>query len=175
MNRLTGTQSWKLRSRVGRNTIFGGDGSVLLEQAMLYWDWCDRHPWQKVELVKYQGTYEEAEVPLGRPYSMDGLTIFLGVSAPYFRSAKKELRERVEAGKASEADEKLLEAMEIIEQTTRTQQIEGAIVGVFHAGVVSRLNLLAENVNTNTSETVLRVVVRDQKTADDLDALNDLL
>ena len=173
--RLTGNQFWKLRSKHGRDKLFC-DAGLLLEEAYAYFDWCDRHPWEKTELVKYKGDYEEADVPLGRPYTMDGLTYYLGVSGSYFRSAKGNLREKMEKGRATTAEVDLLEAIEMIEQAIRTQQIEGAAVGVFSTNLVARINGLADNTNiASAGEAVLRVTVRDQETADNMDLLDDLL
>lgn len=173
--RLTGNKLWKLRSTHGREKIFS-DAAILWGEAILYFDWCDRNPWLRTELVKYQGVAEEAEVPLGRPYTMDGLTVYLGVSGSYFRSAKDNLRSKEEKGKATPEDLDILEAIERIELTIRNQQIEGASVGVFNANLISRINGIADNVNqNNTGESSLRVTVRDQKTADALDDLESLL
>lgn len=175
MERLTGNQLWKLRTKHGRNRLFG-DAAILWGEACKYFDWCDRHPWEKTELVKYQGYASEAEVPLGRPYSMDGLTVYLGVSGSYFRTAKGELREKIEKGKATAAEVELLETIERIEQTIRAQQIEGAAVGVFNAGLVARINAISDSVNvSNSGEAVVRVTVRDQETAANMDELEDLL
>lgn len=174
-NKLVGNKFWKLRTKHGRDKIFS-DAAVLTAEAQSYFDWCDRHPWEKVELVKYRGGYEEAGVPLGRPYTMDGFTYYLGVSGSYFRTAKGNLREKIEKGKADESEIELLEAIELIEQVIRMQNIEGAAVGLFSTNLVARIHNIAENVNNNNSgEAVLRVSVRDQQTADNLDALDDLL
>lgn len=173
---LVGNKMWKLRTTFGRDKIFGGDGSTLWAEACKYFDWCDRHPWYRAELVKYMGSADEAEVPLGRPYTMDGLTVYLGVSGSYFRMAKGNLREKIEAKRATPDEAVLLEVIERIEQVVRTQQIEGAAVGVFNTNLVARINGIADNVNnTNTGDAVLRVTVRDQETADALDELEDLL
>lgn len=173
--RLTGNQFWKLRTKHGRDKLFG-DAALLLEEAYKYFDWCDRHPREKIELVKYKGMYEEAEVPIGRPYSMDGLTVYLGVSGSYFRTAKRQLSDKVEAGKATTADIEILEAIERIEQIVRTQQIEGAAVGIFSPNLIARLNGLADKQDiTSQGAAVMKVTVRDQKTNDCLNELNDLL
>lgn len=175
-SRLTGNQFWKLRTIHGREKIFGGDGTTLWGEACAYFDWCDRHPWERVELVKYQGVADEHEVPLGRPYTMDGLTVYLGVSGGYFRAAKANLKEKTEAKRATPDEVELLNVIERIEQVCRTQNIEGAAVGVFNTNLIARYLGIADNVNnTNTGDAVLRVTVRDQQTADDLDTLNDLL
>lgn len=174
MERLTGNQLWKLRTKHGRDRLFG-DATLLWDEACKYFDWCDRHPWEKTELVKYQGYASEAEVPLGRPYSMDGLTVYLGISGSYFRTAKGELREKIEKGKATAAETELLEMIEQIEQMIRTQQIEGAAVGVFNAGLVARINGISDNVNVTNSQPVVKVSVRDTETDGYLAELDDLL
>lgn len=175
MERLTGTKLWQLRTKHGKDKIFS-DGAVLWDEALKYFDWCDRHPWSRYELVKYKGDFEEAEVPLGRPYTMDGLTLYLGVSGGYFRAAKANLRDKDERGKATAAELDLLQVMEMIETAIRNQQIEGAAVGVFNSNLVARINGIADNMNNvNKGDAVLKVTVRDQKTADDLDELESLL
>ncbi len=175
-SRLTGNQFWRLRTVHGREKIFGGDGTTLWEEACAYFEWCDRHPWERVELVKYQGTAEEHDLPLGRPYSMDGLTIYLGVSGGYFRAAKANLKDKIESGRATEDERALMDTIDRIETTVRTQQLEGAYVGVFNPGIVARVNGIADNINqNNTGDAVIRVSVRDQKTAEDMNALDDLL
>lgn len=174
-HRLTGNKLWKLRSKHGRDRIFG-DPVVLLEEAYLFFDWCDRHPWEKYELVKYQGSAYEEAVSLGRPYSIDGLTVYLGVSPRYFATAKKELKEKIADGRANDNEVDLLETIEVIEAIVRTQNLEGAHVGLFSAHIATRQYGLAETINqNNTGESTVRVSVRDQKTADDLKELDDLL
>jgi len=175
MDRLCGVQLWKLRTKHGRDKLFAS-GALLREEASKYFDWCDRHPWIRAELVKYKGDYSEADLPLGRPYTMDGLTVYLGVSGGYFRAAKSNIIDKRERGRGTAEDEDVLDAVQWIEGVVRAQQVEGAAVGVFNTNLVARINGIADNVNqTGNSEAVLRVTVRDQKTADDLDALEDLL
>lgn len=189
MERLTGKQVWKLRSIHGKDKLFAS-GELLRDEACRYFDWCDRHPWERVELVKYKGSSEEADVPLGRPYTMDGLAVFLRVSGGYFRTAKRQNGEYIEAKEPLEErgtatpDElrrlaearDVLDAIEWVEMVVRTQQVEGAAVGVFNAGLVARINNISDNTNiTSKGSAVMRVVVRDQQTADNLEALNDLL
>lgn len=174
-NRLKGNKFWELRSKHGKDKLFS-DPVALWEEAKLYWDWCDRSPWMRPELVKYQGSADEYEVPLGRPYSLDGLTIYLGVSGAYFRAAKINLKTKIEEGKATTVEEALLETIEMIETVTRTQNLEGAAVNVFNANIMARIHTLAETINQNsTGDAVVRVTVRDQETADNLNLLNEAL
>lgn len=172
---LTGNKFWKLRTKHGPAKLFA-DPVLLWDEACKYFDWCDRHPLYKVELVKYQGIADEAEVPLGRPYTMDGLTVYLGVSPGYFRAAKSNLKTKIEAAKADGTEVELLATIERIELTVRDQQISGAAVNIFNPNLVARINGIADNVNQSTTgEAVIRVTVRDQKTADNLGTLDDLL
>lgn len=174
-NRIVGNKFWKLRTKHGREKIFS-DAEVLREEAFKYFDWCDRHPLERMELVKYKGSASEAEVPLSRPYTMDGLTYYLGVSGSYFRGAKSNLKDKIERNKATWEEVALLETIELIEQVIRMQNIEGAAVGLFSPNLVARIHNIAENVNSNnTGDAVVRVTVRDQATADNLEALDDLL
>jgi hypothetical protein len=173
-HRLTGNQLWKLRTRHGRNRLFG-DAAVLWEEACKYFDWCDRHPRTNVELVKYKGGYEEAEVPVLRMYSMQGLTSYLRVSESYFRTVKAGIRERIEKGKAAAAEVELLDVIESIERTIRADQIEGAAVGQYAGNLVNRLNGLSDNVNVTNSRPVIKISVRNAETEGYLKELDDLL
>lgn len=172
---LKGNQLWKLRSKIGANAIFT-DKQTLIDEACLYFDWCDRNPYLRPELIKYQGSGDIWEIPIGRPYSIDGLTLYLGVSGRYFGMRKAALTEKLEANKITDDERGVLEAIEWIEQVCRTQQIEGAIVRIFSETLISRLNYIADNINThNTGTPALRVIVRDKETADMLDELDSLL
>lgn len=169
------TQFWKLRAKHGRDKIFG-DADLLRREAEAYFEWCDSHPLYRAELVKYQGAAEEVGVTLGRPYTIEGLTRYLGVSGGYFRAAKANLRDRIERGKAEVKEIELLETIESIEQVVRTQQLEGAMVGIFSPNLVARLNGIADNTNVaNSGGAVLRVSVRDKETAEVLKKLEESL
>lgn len=172
---LRGNKQWALRSVIGREKIFGS-ADVLRAEALLYFDWCDRNPRMRAELVKHLGVAEQYDVPLGRPYTMDGLCNYLGVSGSYFRSAKANIETKIAKKLATIEEEALLETIIWIETTTRNDQIEGGLVGLYNANLVSRLHNLAENVNSNVSgPAVLSISVRDDATAANLEKLEDLL
>lgn len=168
-------QLWNIKPKVWTTRIFN-DPEALTEKAGEYFEWCDANPLHRVELVKFQGGATQAQVPLGRPYTMDGLTVFLGVTGSYFRTVKGRIKERIDAGKPNENDEELLRVIETIEQICRDQNVSGASVGIFNAALVARIHGIADKVeNHNTGDAVVRVVVRDQQTADYLSELDDLL
>lgn len=169
-----GTELWKLRQQHGAEKLFS-DANILREEACAYFRWCELHPWYKVELVKYMGEATEAEVPHVRPFSMSGFCVYLGVSGSYFRTVKGRLQSRIADGKATKGEEELLHAIEWIETVVLTQQIEGGEIGMFNANLVSRIHNIADHIRTEDGGSSIKVVVRDQKTADDLSALDDLL
>lgn len=175
MARVTGNRIWKIRTNKSNEAIFTNPAE-LEEEAYAYFDWCDRTPLYRSELVKFKGYAYEQEVTLGRPYSIDGLTVYLRVTPSYFRRRKQLLSEKIAAGKATPTDVEMLDTIERLETIIRTQQIEGAAVGIFKENIVSRINGLGDNVNTTVSAAAsLNVTVRDQATADNLAKLEDLL
>lgn len=176
MAKVTGNKLWKIRTNKSNEAIFTNPAE-LEEEAYAYFDWCDRHPLYKSELVKHQGFAHEQDVTLGRPYSVDGLTVYLRVTPSYFRRRKQLLAEKIAAKKATPSDEEMLATIERLETIIRTQQIEGAAVGIFKENIVSRINGLGENVNTQVTAgaAILNVTVRDNATEANLAKLEDLL
>lgn len=171
---IAGNQLWKL-AKGGRRAIIT-DAAELWQKAVNYFEWCDANPQNKVELVKHQGDAEAFDVALGRPYSMDALTIYAGVSGSYFRTRKLELGDKAEAKTASSSELDLLDTIQLIESIVRTQRFEGAAVGIFKENLISRVDGYADNINQhNTGEVRQNIVVRDQKTADDLAKLDKML
>lgn len=174
MERLTGDKLWRLRSKSGPKRLFA-DAKLLWEEACRYFDWADRHPRYRFELVKYRGDANEAEVPLGHMYSMHELTVYLGVSGSYFRTAKGELREKIERGRASSEEEELLETIERIEGVIQAEQIGGAAVGQYAPQLVNRLNGLTDTVNVMNSRPLVKVSVRDVEAEEYLQRLDEVL
>lgn len=116
------------------------------------------------------------ELALGRPYSMDGFTIFCGVSGAYFRARKVTLNDKEEAKTATPEELAVLDTIHLIESIVRTQRFDGAAVGLFNSNLISRVDGYADNINqNNTGEVRQTVVVRDQKTADNLKKLDEML
>lgn len=172
---VKGNQLWQLVQNAGRCVIIS-DAGELWQKAIEYFKWCDENPQNKGELVKHQGDAELFDVPLGRPYSMDALTIYANVSDSYFRSRKGTLGDKVEANTATEDELALLDTIRRIESIVRTQRFEGAAVGIYKENLISRVDGYADNINQhNTGEVRQNVVVRDQTTKENLDKLKDLM
>lgn len=172
---LKGNKQWALRSTHGKAKIFG-DAEVLRAEACLYFDWCDKNPRMKAELVKHLGQAEEYLVPLGRPYTVSGLCNYLGVSESYFRGAKANLDTKIAKKTVSPEELDLLDCIHWIESVSSNDMVEGGLVGQYNANLVSRIQGLADNVNQNMSgPAVLSISVRDDATAENLEKLEELL
>lgn len=175
MKRLNIAKQWELNKALRKQNSLLADVDAFIARCQAYFDWCDRSPWEKTELVKHKGDWSEAEIPLGRHYSIDELCTFLGVSTSYFRSVKAVLRERIDEGKQDAQDEDRLAAVEFVETHIRAQNISGAVVGVFKENIIARFHNLHDTTNVNrTGEAAIKIVVRDEATAQalkDLDAI----
>jgi len=149
-----GNQFWKLRSKHGRDKLFASP-DLLWVAACEYFQWCDDHPWMKMEQSRAAGkpglaikvkkgktepieTVRDglAELPTARPYTLSGLCLYLGCSESYFREFKRIADE--------EKERDFLTVITRIEQTIETQQFEGATVGAYNANIIARKLGLSE-------------------------------
>lgn len=172
---LQGNQLWKLRTKHGRNRLFS-DALALYTEARRYFEWCDKNPRAKAEIVKSKLEWDDIDVPLKRPYLMTGLGTYLFVSANYFPQVERELTDKLDGGiiTASEAD--LLGVIRWIRQTVFNEQLEGALTGQYNALIIARLNGMADTINNNnTGDPTLKIVVRDEGTAANMNKLKSLL
>ena len=98
----------------------------LLVQAYKYFDWCNDNPWYKQELIK-SGTRagELIEVPASRPYTLEGLCVFCGISIGTF--CKYE----------GQADFK--EVTTHLREMIRQNQIEGECVGAYSTTIINKI------------------------------------
>lgn len=161
-----------VRQITGRNKIFA-DADELLRRAYEYFDYVDDNPITREEIVKYKDDYERVDVRLGRHYSVDGLCVFLGVSARYFYQAERQLSAKAEP---SEEDLDLLDAYDHIRTVIRDQQISGAVTRIFDSNIVAKMNGITDRIDvTSGDKPVINVIVRDDKTAQDLSEIDDLI
>ena len=122
----TGNQFWKLRSKHGREKLFKTP-DLMWEAACEYFQWCDEHPWQKVDAAKAGDRFgEHVTVPITRPYTISGLSLYLDCNADYFRQFKKNCTKDFSW------------VISKIESTLYTQKFEGAAVGAFNANIIAR-------------------------------------
>lgn len=112
-----------------------------------YFRWCDANPVEKgsrklVGAKKNskgsEAKSDEVKFTAKRPYTLDGLAIFIGIS-----------RWRDMRDKECYQTPEFVAVINAIETRVRDQQITGALSGIFNPSIVARLNGLAEQVEAN--------------------------
>jgi hypothetical protein len=138
-----GNQFWKLRSKHGRDRLFE-TAEMLWEAACEYFNWCDAHPWFKVEQLKKpyldkgkDGAPDKwitvTKVPTARPYTMQGLCLYLDCNLVYFNQFEKSLEK-----KEDELSKDFSKIVSRIRETIYMQKFEGAAVGAFNSNLIAR-------------------------------------
>ena len=154
-----GNEFWKMASKPGRERIFK-EPEILLKAAEEYFQWCVDNPLMEVD---FRGkNIQKVELPKMRAFSIEGLTLFLGVNTLYFRDFKKSLE--------GKTDSKSLEYSQIItriEQIIWAQQYEGAAAGFLHPNIVARRLGLVDKSSVE--------LVPDEETKKNLDAFHEKL
>ena len=136
-----GNKFWQNRSTHGRDKLFATP-DLLWEAACEYFQWCDDNPWVSVKTSSYDkgefsgGTTEEK--PVQRPYTKQGLCVYIGASIYYLNEFKKK------------AGEDFLLVVNEIENVIATQQLEGASVGAFNANIIARTLQLVDHTDITT-------------------------
>ena len=128
---------WEARASIGRPRIFETPED-LYNSACEYFDYTTN----RTDLNAY-GFKQKRNVP----FTLTGLCIFLGVNTKYFWDFKRSLNLE---------DPKDLEFSEVvnkIEEIIQTQQVTGAIVGLYKENIIARLNGIKDSVKQEVTET----------------------
>jgi hypothetical protein len=123
-----GNHFWKMRSTHGRDLLFASP-SLLWEAACEYFEWCVNNP--IVDPRSFGGKQK-----IQRPFTMQGLCLFLNCNTAYFRQFK---------GKNKDKDFSTI--IQDIEETVYQQKFENAAIGVYNQNIISRDLGLADNQN----------------------------
>lgn len=146
-------QFWKLRSKHGREKLFTTP-DLLWTAACEYFQWCDEHPWKKVEQLKQAPKpvrFKNGKVkfpdqivhlPTQRPYTITGLCLFLDASKNFWDKFRKAC--------VKNESEDFLGIIARVEDIIYTQKFEGAAVGAFNANIIARDLGLRENNDITT-------------------------
>ena len=138
-----GNQFWKLRSSHGREKLFETP-ELLMEACQEYFNWCDAHPWYKVEASKSPTIKKDQQlikVPTAIPYTLSGLCIYLDASESWWREFRKN----------PSLSKDFLSVITRVEEIIRTQKFTGAVVGAFNANIIARDLGLTEKTETSGS------------------------
>lgn len=141
-----GNVFWKLRAKHGRDILFSSP-KALWDAACEYFQWCDENPFEEdnIELVKVNGIGDEVRrIPLNkmRPYTLQGLCIYLDCNTAYFRQFKE--------SEAAAKDEDFSTVLIRIEETIYNQKFSGAAAGFFNANIIARDLGLVDNKDIKT-------------------------
>lgn len=132
---LLGNRFWEIRSKHGRDKLFATP-QLLLEAACEYFNWCDSHPFKETKPMTVSvgngggSEIQMVEIPIKRPYTIQGLCGYIDCSTAYFRTAKQ--------GYDPVKDKDFLSVIAKIEETIYNQQFSGASAGFFNANIIAR-------------------------------------
>ena len=128
-----GNKFWELRSKHGRDKLFN-EPQILLEAAQDYFKWCDDNPLYKNEMIKGGDMASEIiPVPIMRPYTLQGLTIYLGVNRKYLDDFESSIKD-----KTDDKSKDYSQVITYIREVIYNQKFEGASIGAFNANIISR-------------------------------------
>lgn len=122
-----GNQFWKLRAKHGRDKLFASP-ELLWEAACEYFTWCDENPWTRQEWVGKDAYEVQRNLP--RPYTIQGLCLYLDANVQYFNDFERGLKEKPDQGFST--------IISRIRETIFTQKYEGAAVGIFNHNIIAR-------------------------------------
>lgn len=144
-----GGRPFTIASRVGRPPKYA-TAMELAEVADKYFEWCDDNQIETssrklvgAEQSAKSGSKaksDETKFTAKRAYTLDGFCLYAGISN--WSKYKKDHAD----------DEEFVRLLYAIEQTIRDQQVTGALVGIYNANIVARLNGLAEVVKDEAAE-----------------------
>ncbi len=129
-----GNEFWKLRSRHGRDKLFATP-ELMKEAASEYFQWCEDNPFIETKpMVVSNGanagsSIEMVEIPIKRPFTIQGLCRYLNCGTSYFREFK------------SNPPKDSLDFLTIIaeiEEMIYEQKFSGAASGFFNANIIAR-------------------------------------
>lgn len=163
-----GNQFWKFRSKHGRDTLFASP-ELLWEESCKYFQWIDDNPDYKAEakVVSNGGgegsSVEIINVPVRKPYTLEGLCFFLNTHTAYFRQFDP-------------PTEDFSTVIKKIREVIENQQFSGAANGFFNANIIARKLGLSESSNSTIKAEVsgsLIPAIQNAQSLDDLDKLSD--
>jgi hypothetical protein len=129
-----GNKFWKLRDKDGRNKLFESPES-LLSQCYAYFDWCNDNPLITHDVVRGGDMAgSPLEIKNDRPYTIDGLCVFLGITYPTILNYEN-----------AESHKDFFKVITHVKQIIRDNQLSGAIVGNYNSNIVARINGLTDS------------------------------
>lgn len=137
MGAPVGNQFWKLRSKHGRDRLFKTPDD-LWEACCEYFEWCEKNPFKKAEaktvnIGDYQSKIEIAELPVMRPFTIQGLCIYLDTNTAYLVEFEESLK-----GKTDDLSKDFSVILTRVRDIIYNQKFSGAASGFFNANIIAR-------------------------------------
>lgn len=132
-----GNKFWEMRSKHGRDKIFTTP-DLMWKSAIEYFNWCEENP-----IVDPRSFGGRAKIQ--RPFTLQGLTAYLGVNTAYFREFKETCTKDFSA------------IIKQIEDTIYQQKYENAAIGVYNQNIIARDLGLVDKVDTKVEATVKQI------------------
>lgn len=142
-----GNRFWEMRSKHGRDRIFATP-ELLWDAACEYFKFCEDNPFHKAEaktvnIGDYQSEIQIAKLPVMRPFTIQGLCLFLDVNTVWFREFEESLRL-----KEDQVSKDFSIICTRIREIIFDQKFSGAAAGFFNANLISRDLGLQESVKS---------------------------
>lgn len=125
-----GNQFWKQRSKHGRDKLFATP-DLLFEAASEYFEWCDSNPLIEIDYKGKDAT--KVELPRMRPYTMQGLCLYLDCNLSYFNQFDSELK-----GKKDKLSKDFSTVVTRIREIIYNQKFSGAAAGFLNPNIIAR-------------------------------------
>jgi hypothetical protein len=125
MSAPKGNQFWKARSSSGRHPIYA-NAEDLANACNEYFEFADRSPIISYKpILNRDGAIEQMETIHQRPYTIEGLCRFIGLTQDSFKNYE------------SKGDD-FLGVCKDVRECIRDQKLSGAMVGIFNHNIVAR-------------------------------------
>jgi len=143
MSAPKGNEFWKNRSKHGRDKIFSSP-ELFLEESLKYFQWCIDNPFIEVDFRGKDA--KEVYIPKMRPFTWDGLELFLGVES---------LREY----KTNPDYKEFSQVIARIGKIIYDQKFSGAAAGFLNPNIIARdLGLKEQSDVTSGGEKINQVI-----------------
>ena len=148
-----GNKFWELRSEHGAKILFASP-DLLWTAACEYFDWIVENP---LIAIDYKGKDAvEVEMPHIRPFTIQGLCLYLGVNTQYFN----DFEDRVKSNKFKKNKDFAL-IITRIRETIYNQKFSGAACGFYNASIIARDLGLTDKTDITTNGKDMAPVIID--------------
>jgi hypothetical protein len=153
MSAPEGNKFWELRSKHGRDKLFATP-ELMWEAACEYFQWIEDNPLIEVDYVG-KDAYK-VDKPHTRPFTMQGLCLYLDCNTVYFNQFENSLK-----GKEDAESQGFSKIITRIRDIIYKQKFEGAACGFYNPNIIARDLGLRDNADiTSGGEPIQKTVIK---------------